>query len=356
LDSYERFVRCLNWEEPDRVATWDLINEVRIFDALGGTGPVEEVIPRTYSKLGIDATRVGLDLPPTEPRTWRDGKRGYLVCEKEFTFRSIPEEGTTWIVETPYKTLEDLQDLDLEPLTEGEILDQSVSEMEKAVEAYRRFGVVYIFCGATIFDELFSFLGWPLFIRGLYKAKERIRKLMDKFTFVQEVLARGWADLNPPAYMYGDDIAYKHGLMISPSFLREEWLPRVRKVIAPMKRRGVKTLFHSDGNLWGFIDDLVETGFEGLNPLEPVAGMDAGLVKERYGDKLVLLGGVDCSHILPLGSTQDVEKAVVDVIRKTAWGSGFCLGSSSEIRAGTPVINAVTMFKTSAKHGRYTSR
>jgi len=353
LDSFERFVRCLNFEEPDRLATWDLINDINIYATLGGIGSVEEVVPRTFSRLGIDATRTGIGLPPTEPKIWSDNKVNHLVCDKEFTFRTIPQEGTTWIVETPFKTLDDLHNINLDPLSESEILDQFIPAIEKTVQAYWKFGVVYIFCGSVIFDQLFLLLGWPLFIRALYMAKDQIRKLLDKFTYVQEVLARGWAELNPPAYMYGDDIAYKHGLMISPSFLREEWLPRVKKVVAPIKKKGVKALFHSDGNLWVFIDDLIEAGFEGINPLEPIAGMDVGKVKEKYGDKLVLLGGIDCSHILPMGSPRDVEKAVIYAIRKAAPGSGFCLGSSSEIRAGTPVINAVTMFKTAIKYGRY---
>ena len=141
--------------------------------------------------------------------------------------------------------------------------------------------------------------------------------------------------------------------MINPDFLREEWLPRVKKVIAPIKKRGIKVLFHSDGNIWEFIDDLIDAGFEGINPLEPIAGMEIGKVKKKYGDKLVLLGGIDCSQTLPLGSPNDVEKAVIKAIKEGAPGSGFCLGSSSEIRTGTPVINAITMFKTAAKYGRY---
>jgi len=353
LDSYERFVRCLNFEEPDRIATWDLINDINIYRSLGGAGPVDEIVPRTFSKLGIDATRTGLGLPPTETKVWRSNKVGFLVCDKEFTFRTVPKEGTTWIVESPFKTLEDLYEINLEPLSESEILETFIPQMERTMKAFKKFGVVYIFCGAVIFDQLFWFLGWELFVKALYQARERIRSLLDKFTFVEEVLARAWSEFNAPAYMYGDDIAYKHGLMINPKFLREEWLPRVKKVIEPVKRKGMKVLFHSDGNIWDFIDDLIEVGFEGINPLEPIAGMDIGKVKAKYSDRLVLLGGIDCSQLLPLGSPQDVEKAVIKAIKEGAPGSGYCLGSSSEIRPGTPLINVATMFKTAAKYGRY---
>ncbi|MEM2960529.1 MAG: uroporphyrinogen decarboxylase family protein, partial [Candidatus Bathyarchaeia archaeon] len=98
----------------------------------------------------------------------------------------------------------------------------------------------------------------------------------------------------------------------------------------------------------------INAGFDGINPLEQTAGMDIGEVKAKYGDKLVLLGGIDCSQLLPLGSPQDVKRAVIKAIREGAPGSGYCLGSSGQIRPGTPLTNVATMFKTAAKYGQYT--
>jgi len=353
MDSYERFVRTLNFEEPDRVATWDMVNNVDLYTELGGAGPINEVVPRTYQRLGIDATRWPIGLPPTESKTWCSDRFGFLVSKNQFKFKTIPEQGTTWLVESPFKTLGDLTDVQMEPLSESEILDEFIPIVQSFMKAYEKFGVVYIFCGATIFDDTVLLLGWPLFTRAVYQERNKLRKLLDKFTYVQEVLAKGWAELDPAAYMYGDDIAYKHGLMISPKFLREDWLPRVKRVIEPVRKKGIKALFHSDGNLWRFIDDLIEVGFEGLNPIEPAAYMDIGDVKAKYGDKLVLLGNIDCSQVLPLGSASDVEKATVECIRKAAPGSGFCLGSSSEIIPAIPMTNAVTMYKTARKYGLY---
>ncbi|MBS7634967.1 hypothetical protein KEJ34_05685, partial [Candidatus Bathyarchaeota archaeon] len=126
------------------MATWDLINDVDIYRSLGGTGSIEEIVPRTFSKLGIDATRTGLGLPPTETRIWRSNRVGFLICDKEFTFKTVPKEGTTWIAERPFKTLEDLYEINLEPLSESEILENFIPQIEKTVEAYKKFGVVYI--------------------------------------------------------------------------------------------------------------------------------------------------------------------------------------------------------------------
>ncbi len=53
---------------------------------------------------------------------------------------------------------------------------------------------------------------------------------------------------------------------------------------------GGKVIKHSDGNLWKIIDDIVKTNIDGLNPMEPVAGMDIGEVKQKYGDRICLIG------------------------------------------------------------------
>jgi uroporphyrinogen decarboxylase len=50
---------------------------------------------------------------------------------------------------------------------------------------------------------------------------------------------------------------------------------------------------HSCGNIMALADDLVEIGLDGLNPLEIKAGMDPLALKAKYGEKLVLEGGID---------------------------------------------------------------
>src|SRR5680860_811667 len=78
---------------------------------------------------------------------------------------------------------------------------------------------------------------------------------------------------------------------------------------------------------------------DGLNPLEPLAGMDIGKIKRRVGEKVVLIGNIDCSHLLPFGTTEEVRKEVKKTIEVAASGSGFILASSSELHNEIPLEN-----------------
>lgn len=79
----------------------------------------------------------------------------------------------------------------------------------------------------------------------------------------------------------------------------------------------------------GILNDLIECSIDGLNPLEPLAGMDIGKIKHRIGKKVVLIGNIDCSHLLPFGTTEEVRKEVKKTIEVAA--------SSSELHNEIPL-------------------
>jgi len=91
---------------------------------------------------------------------------------------------------------------------------------------------------------------------------------------------------------------------------------------------GLKVIRHSDGNLWSIMDILIDTGYDGLNPLEPQAGMDLKKVKDAHGDTICLLGNIDCKELLPSGTTAEVEDAVKQAIDVAAAGGGYIVCSS----------------------------
>lgn len=157
--------------------------------------------------------------------------------------------------------------------------------------------------------------------------------------------------LSPVVLVYSD-IAFKTSTLFSPAFLRKEFFPRMKRVVDAWHEHGVKCIFHSDGNLMGVLDDLVATGVDGLNPLEPLAGMDLKTVRERYPD-LILMGNIDCSELLPRGTVAEVEAAVRKAIDDVAGSGGYILSSSSELHPGCKTENCIAMIETGKAYGRY---
>jgi uroporphyrinogen decarboxylase len=98
----------------------------------------------------------------------------------------------------------------------------------------------------------------------------------------------------------------------------------------------------------------VSLGIEGYQAIEADAGMDIALLKDKYGDRLCLIGNVDCGETLTHGSPSQVVAEARHVIDCTAGGGGFILGSSNSIHDGVKLENLLAMTDTAVKHGKYT--
>ena len=110
---------------------------------------------------------------------------------------------------------------------------------------------------------------------------------------------------------------------------------------------------HTDGNLWPILDDLVGTGLDGLDPLEPLAHMDIGEVKRAVGDRITLVGNVDCAELLPRGTEEEVVEAVKETIAKASPGGGHILASSNSLHPAVKPGNYRAMVQTARTFGQY---
>ncbi|MBU2548089.1 MAG: hypothetical protein KKB20_06765 [Proteobacteria bacterium] len=150
-----------------------------------------------------------------------------------------------------------------------------------------------------------------------------------------------------------DDIADKNFPLISPEQFKEFVNPYNRVLVEKGHEKGLKVIRHSDGNLWPILDILLDTGYDGLNPLEPQAGMDLKRVKDYCGDRLCLIGNIDCVELLPHGRSDEVEAAVRRAIADAGHGGGLIISSSNSLHPGVNPENCITMFQAVKKFGLY---
>ena len=146
------------------------------------------------------------------------------------------------------------------------------------------------------------------------------------------------------AVWYGDDIAYKGGLMVSPATLREYVFPWMAEMIRESKKRGLPFIYHSDGNLWQAMDDLINLGINALYPIELLA-MDIRKVKQKYGHRLCLTGNIDIGYTLSLGRRLEVISETKQRFRDIGPEGGYCLRSSNSILDQIPLENYKMMLK-----------
>ena len=151
----------------------------------------------------------------------------------------------------------------------------------------------------------------------------------------------------------GDDYAGNSGPMMSPELFREFLLPPLKKMIAMIHDEGALCVKHSDGDLYPLLNDIMSAGPNGINPIEPVAGMELKKVKQLVGHKVCLTGNIDCAHLLPHGTPVQVREAVRQAIADAAPGGGFILMSSNSIHSSCDPQNFVAMVRACHEFGNY---
>jgi uroporphyrinogen decarboxylase len=136
-------------------------------------------------------------------------------------------------------------------------------------------------------------------------------------------------------------------------FFREFILPYFARVAAACHKMGLPVMMHNDGKIWKLLDDLVASGINAYHPVERAAGMDLGIVKEKYRGKLCLVGNVNNKTTLATGSLEEVECETIECLRAGAPGGGYILAADHSLHDGQQVQNILKMIETAKKYGAY---
>ncbi len=80
--------------------------------------------------------------------------------------------------------------------------------------------------------------------------------------------------------------------------------------------------------------------------------MDIRQMKRDYGDRLCLLGNVDL-NILGLGTPEDVDREVRELIRDVGPGGGYIVTSGNSLASYLEPANVVALSEAVLKYGAY---
>ena len=139
---------------------------------------------------------------------------------------------------------------------------------------------------------------------------------------------------------------------MSPKKFYEVLLPAYRIITDAVHERGQKIVLHTDGHVTPLLDFVVDCGFDGLQSLEPTAGVDLAVVKKKVGDKLCLMGNIDIAHDLTYGTKEEVFNAVKYAIKTAGPGGGFIV-SAANMHPNVKVQNLRWMVEATREFGNY---
>ena len=154
----------------------------------------------------------------------------------------------------------------------------------------------------------------------------------------------------------GDDLGGQTSTLISPAMYRRLIKPfHVELMTAIKQRTQAKIFYHSDGNIYSVLGDLIEIGVDLLNPVQVSAGTmgDTARLKREFGDRLAFCGAIDTGWVLPFGSPDDVRAEVRRRIQDLAPGGGYILAAVHCIQPDVPVENVIAMLDEAKMAGKY---
>jgi uroporphyrinogen decarboxylase len=152
-----------------------------------------------------------------------------------------------------------------------------------------------------------------------------------------------------------DDLGAQLQPLISPATWREVIKPSQKLIFDAIHRCApqAKIVFHTDGNVYPLIPDLIEVGVDVLNPIQPSARlMDSQRLKREFGDRLSFHGAMDVQTVLNKDEAT-VRADVRERIRALAPGGGFILAPANHIQHDIAPENVVAMYDEARQFGRY---
>lgn len=270
MTNRERFQRAMRFEPVDRMpmmewATW----WDRTLDNWKGQGLVIDRQPGLDEGQSLQK-QLGLDL--------------HLQCWAGFTTGSTPKPAchgapivrTLQEYERILPTLYPENPLDVDRLTE-------YARWQRAGEAVVWVTLEGPFWGPRVLmgiePHLYAFYDQP-------QLMHRINEDLTRYNL--RVIDQLCQIVTPDFMTFAEDMSYNNGPMISEALFDEFMLPYYQRMVPELKRRGIRVLVDSDGDITSAAPWFDRAGIEGILPLERQAGVDLMALRERFPQMLFI--------------------------------------------------------------------
>ncbi len=146
---------------------------------------------------------------------------------------------------------------------------------------------------------------------------------------------------------FGDDLGAMNGPFMDPDTYRQFYKPRHKQLCDFAKQNSkMHTYLHSCGSIYKLIPDLIEAGFEVLNPVQTqCADMEPEKLKNEFGKEVTFWGGgIETVGTLNTGTIEQVRAEVLNRLEILSKGGGYVFNTVHNILPDVPPQNIVAMF------------
>jgi hypothetical protein len=340
VTSRERYIRALTFSGPDRVPI------------------MHRTLPGTFRRLGPRLEELYARYPADvllspSTRGWFAFKRG--VAESSGAARGATDEwGCVWdsltddylgqVVGHPLAEWEKLAAFRWPEPTVG---SQGLEEMVAAVreDGHAHYALIEV---GTLWHRTNWLRGFESSLMDVIEDRPELYTLRDRLTdFLLkrvEILRRHREHID--GILVNDDWGTQQALMISPAHWRKVYKPAYARVVAAIKSGGFFAHLHSDGVIDAIMPDLIEIGFDELNP--QMSCMSIEDVGRRFGGRVCFRADMDRQWTLPFGSPADVTAYVERLFEAFGQRRGGYIGYG-QVGTDVSLANAEAMLAAFAR-------
>jgi uroporphyrinogen decarboxylase len=146
-----------------------------------------------------------------------------------------------------------------------------------------------------------------------------------------------------------DDIADSKASWVDPEMYEEFIRPYAGMVAQAIRKPWV---YHSDGNLFPVLDNVLSLGMNAIHPIQPSA-MDINALKEKYGQRVCIVGNIDLDYTLTRGTPEETRAEVKDRIERIGRGGGYIVSSANSLTDYVKPENALAIGRAIEEFGWY---
>ncbi|HEY3290988.1 MAG TPA: uroporphyrinogen decarboxylase family protein [Anaerolineae bacterium] len=211
------------------------------------------------------------------------------------------------------------------------------------------YGILELACWMCGFDD---------FLARLANDRPFVSRLFGKLLALQKSFIEPYYKaLGPYIHLTtsGDDFGTQKGPFMSPRMFQDLVKPYFSERIA-FTRQFTAGYFwhHTCGSVYDLIPDLIDSGVDILNPIQPGArNMEPERLKHDYGHLICFHGGFDTQGVLPYGNPESIETEVKRVMTALKPNGGYIFSAAHNIQSDVPVDNVLAMIKAAHKYGMY---
>lgn len=339
MSSLERVLAVLRHQEPDRVPHFEWVHDEGVIKAMTRGGDYFDLI----EQCDID----GLMVAPA----YRKRHLGEDIFIDEWgAVRRIGQDNYAMPMDdrAPIKSLADLE--------RWQVPDpDDPYRYEKIKAVVRRFGGqrAIILQMRDVWSGPRDYLGYAQLFLDLKEQPELVEGVVTRCVDHYIRVIQRAAEIGVNVVFSGDDVADSRGPLFDPQIWESMFVPHYRRLVKAIHDCGLYHWKHSDGNMYPLLDSIVAAGSDGIDPIDPMGGMELSRVKALYGKRVAIKGNVDQTELLMYGPPQAVVEAVKACIRDAGEGGGYVCSSSNSVHSGVDPDLYKVMIETIHHYGRY---